>query len=134
MISALISFSGDYIAQVQFDGPAKDPIVGQLVDTVEFTSDKSCEWTAQFQEVLYRKERHLKLNLKSKCKIGAKPRSERPPQASSENETQINPNEYSEMVLHPEYIRVKDLKMDSASVQISKQHKNVQIKVIDLKF
>lgn len=116
-ISALISFSGDYKAQVQFDGPAKSQITGQLVDTADYISDKSCEWQAQFQEVLYKKQRHIKLNLKSKC---LKPQSD--------------PALYVETILNPEYIRIKDLKLDSSSTQISKEHKNVQIKVLDLKF
>ena len=116
-LSALISFSGDYKAQVQFDGPVRSQIAGQLVDTSDYTSDKSCEWQARFQEVLYKKQRHIKLNLTSRC---LKPQSA--------------PPEYLETILHPEYIRLKDLKMDSTTTEISKEHKNVQIKVLDLKF
>ena len=38
------------------------------------------------------------------------------------------------IILTPEYVRLKDLKTHSSGFYLSEKHKNVQFKIVDLKY
>lgn len=112
-ISALILFMGDYKNQLQFDGPVQQTITGIYTESKDFVADKDCEVTARFQEVLFLNSTHLKINFAAECSID---------------------NKKQKINLTPEYVRLKDLKTHSANLYLSEKHKNVQFKIVDLKY
>ncbi len=112
-ISALILFMGDYKNQLQFDGPVQQSIAGIYTEAKDLIADKDCEITAQFQEVLFLNSRHLKINFAAEC---------------------ITDGQKQKIKLTPEYVRLKDLKTHSSSFYLSEKHKNVQFKIVDLKY
>jgi hypothetical protein len=108
-IQALILFFGDYKALQEFNGPVQQNISGVFNETKDFVPNTDCNFNARFQDVLYKKSLHLKINFDVNCdKINIK--------------------------LNPEYVRLKDLKVDSAGFYLSKKHKNVQFKIVELKY
>ncbi len=115
-ISALILFFGDYKSEVQFDGSVQEKIAGILNESGAVKPDKDCEISAKFQEVLYADSKQLKINFFFDCQ-------------KNEKTTSVQ-----KIILSPEYVRLKDLKTTSEGFFLSDTHKNVQFKIIDLKY
>jgi hypothetical protein len=108
-IQALILFFGDYKSLQEFNGPFQQSISGVTSETKDFVANTDCEFKSRFQEVLYKKSLHLKINFEVNC-----------------DKTNIK--------LNPEYVRLKDLKVDSSGFYLSDKHKNVQFKIVELKY
>ena len=106
----MILFYGDYKAEIQFDGVVQEKITGIQSESSDFKANTECEISASFQEVQYLNSRHLKIQFVSGC------------------------NSMEKTILSPEYVRLKDLKIESASIYFSNTHKNVQFKIKDLKY
>lgn len=114
LISILLQFSGDYVAQYQFDGSLGQSVLGVPVEPLK----PPCDVTARFDKVLrqknnqkisFKKSEQMKMSFEFKCVLdGQKTRS------------------YS---LSPEYIYLDDLRTESATIYISDQFKNVQLKI-----
>ncbi len=115
-ISALILFFGDYKSEVQFDGSVQEKIAGILNESSPIKPDKDCDISARFQEVLYSGAKQLKINFFFDCQKNEKT------------------NSVQKIILSPEYVRLKDLKTASEGFFLSDTHKNVQFKIIDLKY
>ncbi len=115
-ISVLILFMGDYKSEMQFDGSIQENIVGILNESSQIKPDKDCEISARFQEVQYSGSRHLKINFYFDCQ---------------KNEIVKSAQKIG---LSPEYVRLKDLKSASEGFYLSEAHKNVQFKIVELKY
>jgi preprotein translocase subunit SecF len=107
IISILIIWSGDFSAQLQFDGPLKSEIKGELVE-----GNKTCEVYGRFDEVMIKEknqlEKFIKANFRFTCMTDKQPQ-----------ETQ----------LATEVIRASDLKTHSSNVFISNQFKKNTLKI-----
>ncbi len=113
-ISALILFFADSRkVQFQFDGNMGQNITGIRDETQDSKPTLNCEMTAYFQEVSYLKSPHLKINFQAQC---------------------LNEKGTESIILSPEYVRLKDLKTESSGFWLSDTLKNVQFKIIDLKY
>ncbi len=115
-ISVLILFMGDYKSEIQFDGSVQENIAGILNENSQIKPDKACEISARFQEVQYSGSRHLKINFNFDCQKNEITKSSQ------------------KMKLTPEYVRLKDLKTTSEGFYLSEAHKNVQFKIVELKY
>lgn len=120
-VSALILFMGDYKTLQQFDGAVGQDIDGISTPSKDFTSDTGCLFKARFQQVFYRKALHLKINFMAECK-------------NTDSAATSAPDSVPKLILAPEYVRLKDLKVESSGLYLSDRYKNVQFKIIDLKY
>lgn len=118
IVSALIIWSGDFSARLQFNGPLKTEIKGEfLSDSTTSTSaqsEKDCEVFAQFDETKMKQkngiEKWIKINFKFICTQDGQKKTYR---------------------ISPEFIRSSDLKTHSSRVYISKQFKKNSFKIED---
>lgn len=112
LVSVLILVSGDYSARLQFNGPIKTEIRGELLDDAKLKSEKSCEVFARFNEVKLKPksqiENFIKINFKFVCTQDGHKKTYR---------------------LAPEFVRSSDLTSHSASVYISKRFKKNTLKI-----
>ncbi len=115
-ISVLIQFDGEYKGQYQFDGDIRKEISGEPTPAANFPINNQCQMKAVFDLVKYKDQNMLKVFLTTICEI------EKDQKKSSQTTK-----------LFPEFVRLSDLKSESQRIQISKDFKNVQFKVIDLK-
>ena len=115
-VSILIQFDGDYKGQYQFDGEMKKEISGEPTNAPNFPVNNQCQFKGFFDIVRYKNQNMLKVNLTSSCSL-----------AANQKTSQVISK------LFPEFVRLSDLKSESQQIQISKEFKNVQFKVIDLK-
>ncbi len=119
LVSVLILWSGDYTARLQFDGPLKSEIKGELIEGNDsdktFKSNKSCEVYGRFEEVLVKEknlpEKFIKVNFRFVCSQDGQPK----------DETQ----------LATELIRASDLTTHSTTVFISNKYKKNKLKFED---
>ena len=110
VVSALIVWSGDYASRIQFDGPLKSEIKGEVIE-----GNKTCEVYARFDEVSIKEknqpEKFLKANFRFIC-----------------TESGQSPDEIK---LATEVIRASDLKTHSSTIFISKKFKKSSFKIED---
>ncbi|MBC7456774.1 MAG: hypothetical protein H7235_00750 [Bdellovibrionaceae bacterium] len=110
VISALILWSGDYSARLQFDGPLKSEIRGELID-----GNKACEVYGRFDEVLIKEknlpEKFIKVDFRFVCIESGQPAEQ--------------------IKIAPELIRSSDLKPHSSSLFISNKFKKNSLKIED---
>lgn len=119
IVSALILWSGDYSAQLQFDGPLKSEIKGEFIDGREadknYKSNSTCEVFGRFDEVTIKEknlpEKFIKVNFRFVCTDTGQP-----PQ---------------EIKIASELIRSSDLKTHSAPIFISNKFKKNTLKFED---
>lgn len=119
IVSILILWSGDYSAQLQFDGPLKSEIKGEHIDgrsnDKAFKSNQACEVFGRFDEVLIKEkslpEKFIKADFRFICT-----ESGQPPQ---------------EIKMASELIRASDLKPHSSSIFISNKFKKNSLKIED---
>jgi hypothetical protein len=119
IVSALILWSGDYTARLQFDGPLKSEIKGEIIDGSEtdksFKSNQTCEVYGRFDEVVIKEkslpEKFIKADFRFVCTDTGQP-----PQ---------------EIKIAPELIRASDLKSHAANVFISPKFKKNSFKIED---
>lgn len=113
IVSVLILWSGDYTARIQFDGPLKTEIKGELVDDGLNRSNSDCEAYGRFEEVLLveknQPEKFIKVDFRFVCSQPAGP-----PQ---------------EIKIASEMVRASDLKTHSTTIYISKKYKKNQFKI-----
>ncbi len=110
IVSALIVWSGDFTARLQFDGPLKSEIKGEMID-----GNKACEVYGRFDEVLIKEkslpEKFIKADFRFICT-----ESGQPPE---------------EIKVASELIRASDLKSHSAQIFISNKFKKNSLKIED---
>ena len=119
IVSALILWSGDYTARLQFDGPLKSEIKGEIIDGNEtdksFKSNQACEVYGRFDEVIIKEkslpEKFIKADFRFVCTDSGQP-----------------PHEIK---IAPELIRASDLKAHSSNVFISPKFKKNSFKIED---
>ena len=110
VVSALIIWSGDFASRIQFDGPLKSEIRGEVIE-----GNKSCDVYARFDEVSVKEknqpEKFLKVNFRLIC--------------TDSRQQSI------EIKLAAEMVRVSDLKSHSFTVFISNTFKKSSFKIED---
>ena len=109
----MILWSGDYSARIQFNGPLKTEIKGELVDDATLKSNKACEVYGRFEEVMTYEKKQLEKFIKADFRFVCVT-DKQPPE---------------EIKLASELIRASDLKTHSSTIFISQKFKKNILKL-----
>jgi hypothetical protein len=108
IVSILITFGGDFKAQLQFDGPLKSDIKAEIIQAAE----KNCDVSGRFEEINLKEKNQLEKYLKADFQLFC----------VEDKQTKITK-------LASEYVRLSDLKPQSNSIYISNKFKKNTIKI-----
>jgi hypothetical protein len=116
LVSVLLLWSGDYTARLQFNGPLKSEIKGELIDAQStdksFKSNQTCEVYGRFDEILVKEKSQLEKFIKADFKFVCTESGQSP----------------QEIKIAPELIRAADLKSHSSTIFISNKFKKNVLK------
>ncbi len=108
LVSVLIFWSGDYTARLQFNGPLKSEIKGELIE-----GHKTCEVYGRFDELLVKEKSQLEKFIKADFKFVCTESGQTP----------------QEIKMATEFIRASDLKTHSSTIFISNKFKKNVLKI-----